>query len=623
MCSSKQNAAVEDLQHVVASIGDLGIDWTEVARLQPLDPEFLQLRRDSRSGLNWKSVDIGECNILVDISNGPARPYIPFPLRKRVFDVLHGLGHPGVERTRQTVSSKVVWPSMRTDVSKWARECLSCQQAKVTRHITPPIGDFAIPNKRFEHLNLDLVTLPRSNGFKYLLTAVDRFTRWPIAIPLVDISAQSVCEAFTYGWIAHYGVPATITTDRGSQFSSASFQQLTKIWGVKVQMTAPYHPEANGLVERLHRRLKEALIALGAEQPQDWFWKLPCVLLAIRTTFKPDIGASPADLVYGEGLAVPGEILSNTPSTEPHLARQRRAALADLRLEVARFQPTPTSTHRNPRLHLPEDLNTCTHVFVRRGGVASTLSSPYLGPYRVISRNEFNFKIAIPGRSAEVVSISRVKPAVVDADAEEDPPAASPPRPGRQPRRPQPQRTTQSDRQTRQDRRQQSPPPLSPSHVSQPPSRSPQPSTSGHGGVGTSTAPSSPRRHQPWSEQVEDFYDDAPQDAEDMEGEAPSHRQLQRASGGEDSNAPSTSTSAAAPAAPEVASGPPKVVKKTLSFSNPKPGNFSYRRRPDVSALNALVRAHLDEHPSSTNSVSSSFSSQKDVALPGFEPLPA
>ena len=123
---------------------------------------------------------------------------------------------------------------MREDTSKWARECLHCQQAKVTRHITPPIGDFVVPNKRFEHLNLDLVTLPRSNGFKYLLTAVDRFTRWPIAIPLVDISAQSVCEAFTYGWIAHFGVPATITTDRGSQFSSATFRQLTKTWGIKV-----------------------------------------------------------------------------------------------------------------------------------------------------------------------------------------------------------------------------------------------------------------------------------------------------------------------------------------------------------------------------------------------------
>ena len=587
---------LEDFQQVVASIGDLGIDWNEVARLQPLDPDLQRLRRDPRSGLNLKSVDIGNTNILVDVSNGPARPFIPFSIRKRIFDVLHGLGHPGVERTRQTVASKVVWPSMREDVSKWARECLPCQQAKVTRHITPPIGDFTVPNRRFDHINLDLVTLPRSNGFKYLLTAVDRFTRWPIAIPLVDISAQSVCEGFTYGWVAHYGVPSTITTDRGSQFSSAVFQQLTKTWGVKIQMTAPYHPEANGLVERLHRRLKEALIALGTDHPNDWFWKLPCVLLAIRTTFKPDLGASPADLVYGEGLAVPGELLSSVPSTDPQLSRQRQAALADLRIEVARFQPTPTSAHRRPHLHLPQELNTCSHVFVRRGGVQSSLSSPYLGPYRVVSRNEFNFKVAIPGRPNETVSISRVKPAVIDADADEDPPVPDPPLPGRPPRRPDAPQPPPATRGTRQSRRRHpsprprsrdaapsfSPPPVSPSRH-----RSPQPSTSGHGGATTPTTPSSRRQDRPWSEQVENFFNDVHPDGQVEEGTP---------------IAPSTPTpaSTSAPSRPEVPAAPPKPAKKVFSFSNPRPGHFSYRKRPDVSAVDALVRTHLFASPPSS-----------------------
>ena len=585
-CSSKREASIEDFRQVVAAIGDLGVDWEEVARQQPLDPEFQRLKNDSRSGLNWKSIDIGRQQIIVDISNGPARPYIPFPLRRMIFDVLHGLGHPGVERTRQTVSSKVVWPSMREDCSKWARECVHCQQAKVTRHITPPIGDFVVPQRRFEHLNMDLVTLPRSNGFKYLLTAVDRFTRWPIAIPLVDISAQSVAEAFAYGWISHFGIPSTITTDRGSQFSSATFQQLTKIWGIKVMMTTPYHPEANGLVERLHRRLKEALIALGADHPEEWFWRLPCVMLSIRTTYKPDLGACPADLVYGEGLAVPGELLSSVPSTDAQLARQRQAALADLRIEVSRFQPVQTSAHRRPHVHLPEDLDSCSHVFVRRGGVQSTLSSPYIGPYRVVSRNNVNFKVAIPGRQTETVSISRVKPAILDADADEDPPAADPPLPGRPPRRPrrQPEATT---RQTRQDHRRRSPspqdvrdapPPPSPTpHVSQPPSRSTQPSVSGHGGVTASTASSTRLPDSLWSDQVEDELNDVP-----------------RASGGEVSSAPSTSTPTATSREPEVAPAPPEPGKKTLSFSRPRPGHFSYRRRPDVNALNALVRSHLE-----------------------------
>ena len=116
---------------------------------------------------------------------------------------------------------------------------------------------------------------------------------------------------------------------------------------------------------RLHPQpssLKEALIALGHENPEEWFWRLPCALLAIRTTVKPDIGASPADLVFGEGLAVPGENLPSNPSDDAQLLHQREAALADARLEVARLQPTQTSAHRKPLIHCPLILS-LAHMF--------------------------------------------------------------------------------------------------------------------------------------------------------------------------------------------------------------------------------------------------------------------
>ena len=432
----KEEEALEDLDCIVNAVGDLGIDWVAIASQQPLDPEYRQLKNSIRSGLELKAIDIGQKKLIVDMSNGIARPFIPYASRRKIFESFHNLGHPGVERTRAAICAKVVWPSIREDTSKWARECLHCQQAKVTRHTVPPIGEFEVPNRRFEHINVDLVTLPVSNGFKYLLTAVDRFTRWPVAVPLVNITVQSVVDALAHGWIQQFGVPTTITTDRGAQFSSAIFQQLTKLWGIKQNFTAPYHPESNGLVERFHRRLKESLIALGHEHPEQWFWKLPMSMLSIRTTLKPDVGASPADLVYGEGLAVPGEMLPSTPATDPQLLRQRAAALSDMRLEVARLQPTQTSAHRRPLVHLPSDLGTCTHVFVRRGGIQSTLSSPYIGPFRVVSRTESNFRVAIAGRSNETVSIGRVKPAYCSIDDAEEAAPPSPPPAGRRPRPP-------------------------------------------------------------------------------------------------------------------------------------------------------------------------------------------
>ena len=430
----------EDFSAVVNSVGQLGINFEELARDQPLDPDFRRLSADARSGLNLKKVRLDNCEIIVDVSNGPARPFVPLSWRKKVFDIIHGLGHPGVHRTKQAVSAKFVWPSMGNDVAKWARECLPCQQAKVTRNTVQPIGEFVVPQKRFDHWNVDLVKMPESNGFQYLFTGVDRMTRWPIAVPIADITSSTVADAFSYGIVSAFGVPSSITTDNGSQFAGGLWQQLMRTWNIKHHFTTAYHPESNGLVERLHRRLKESLIALGTEQPDQWFWRLPCTLLAIRTTLKPDIGSSPADLVFGEGLAVPGSLTSQEPSTSEQDNRARQNLLNSMRLEVSRLQPVPTSAHRRPRVSIPEELRTCTHVMVRRGGTQPSLTSPYIGPYRVISRQESSFRVSMPGGQTESISISRLKPAVLRSDEDnldETPSPPPSPRPsGRPPRVP-------------------------------------------------------------------------------------------------------------------------------------------------------------------------------------------
>ena len=438
--SSEQVPAekIADLNSVVNAINGFNINLHEMARDQVLDPDFVRISAEARSGLNFKKVNLGNAQIIVDVSNGPARPFVPFAWRRRIFDAVHGLGHPGVERTRQTICSKFVWPSIRQDVSKWARECQQCQRSKVTRHVIPPIGEFKVPAKRFQHWNIDIVTLPLSNGFKYLLTAVDRLSRWPLAIPMKDITASTVMDAFTHGLIGMFGIPESITTDNGSQFSSGIWQQLLKVWGIRSHFTTPYHPQSNGLVERFHRRLKESLNALALDEPENWFWALPCCLLAIRTTLKPDIGASPADLVFGEGLAVPGELLPDDQSNESQEHEQRQHLLDNLRLEVARVQPKPTSAHRRPRINLPEELQTASHAFVRRGGYQTSLATPYVGPYRIIDRHQDSFRIAVPGAQSENVNVSRLRPAIMPEDRDEEPPTPPPPppRPDRHPRPP-------------------------------------------------------------------------------------------------------------------------------------------------------------------------------------------
>ena len=160
-------------------------------------------------------------------------------------------------------------------------------------------------------VHVDIVgPLPPSRGFTYLLTCVDRFTCWPEEIPIGNITAETVAEAFVSGWIAIFGTPSTITTDRGRQFESALWSQLTRLLGSKRIHTTSYHPIANGLVERFHRQLKASL----KSQPDTTRWAeaLPLVLLGIRTAYKQDAMCTAAELVYGTTLRLPGEFF--TPS---------------------------------------------------------------------------------------------------------------------------------------------------------------------------------------------------------------------------------------------------------------------------------------------------------------------
>ena len=219
------------------------------------------------------------------------------------------------------MTNQYEWPSINRDVREWARSCLQCQRSKVHHHIATPLGTFATPDARFLHVHIDLVgPLPPSNGCVYLLTCIDRFTRWPEAIPITDGSAVTVARAFIQIWVSRFGVPATITADCGGQFQSSLWKSIMQLLGTTDIRITAYHPIANGMVECSHRQLKSSLKA--SPHPDHWTDMLHLALLGIRTTVKEDLNCTTVELVYGTSLRLPGEFLVQQDVADSQQAMQ-------------------------------------------------------------------------------------------------------------------------------------------------------------------------------------------------------------------------------------------------------------------------------------------------------------
>ena len=364
--------------------------------------------------------------LLCDVSTGPPRPLVPESLRYELFLALHQVSHPGIRGTRRVISSRFVWPSLSKDVSVWTRACLSCQKNKIHHHVHSPVLNIPVPARRFSHVHIDLVgPLPACKGYTYIFTMMDRTTRWPEAVPLTSTSAEACARAFIDVWISRFGIPSTLTSDRGAQFTSSLWARVCSALGMNHILTTSYHPQSNGLVERFHRSLKSAL--RSKDNPTSWVSNLSLVLLGLRSVPKEDTGFSTSEAVYGAPLTLPGEFLDSDELPSPSFLHKIEDAISGF---------SSTHHHRTPKSVIPADLLRARYVFIREDAVSPPLTPLYRGPYLVIESGPKFFKIQI-GARVDTVSIDRLKPVFqTDQTSAAQPPPRGRPRVQRPPARP-------------------------------------------------------------------------------------------------------------------------------------------------------------------------------------------
>nr|CAE76060.1 B1248C03.19 [Oryza sativa Japonica Group]CAE76067.1 B1340F09.5 [Oryza sativa Japonica Group] len=235
-------------------------------------------------------------------------------------------------------------------------------------------------------------------GFEYLYVAIDKFTKWPEAYPVVKIDKHSALK-FIKGITARFGVPNRIITDNGTQFTSELFGDYCEDMGIKLCFASPAHPRSNGQVERANaeilRGLKTKTFNILKKHGDSWIEELPAVLWANRTTPSRATGETPFFLVYGAEAVLPSELTLRSPRATmyceadqdqlrrddlDYLEEQRRRAA----LRAARYQQSLRRYHQRhvrARSLCIDDL-VLRRVQTRAG--LSKLSPMWEGPYRVI-----------------------------------------------------------------------------------------------------------------------------------------------------------------------------------------------------------------------------------------------
>jgi hypothetical protein len=220
--------------------------------------------------------------------------------------------HLGVEAVYNKLHERYFWPNMYDDVKEYIKNCDACQRrGPVNRK------EMMIPIKvkaPFHRVGIDIKgPLPiTSNNNRYIIVAMDYFTKWPEAKAIADIKAETVAKFIYEEIICRHGTPEELLSDRGLSFMNQVVDQLCTKFQVKHRLTSPYRPQTNGMIERFNRTLGECIAKLINDNDKEWDEYISSVLFAYRTMKHKSTGYSPFYLMYGRQAKLPVELKVET-----------------------------------------------------------------------------------------------------------------------------------------------------------------------------------------------------------------------------------------------------------------------------------------------------------------------
>ena len=238
---------------------------------------------------------------------------VPRSKVEQVLQVMHDSpltgAHMGVERTMGKTIQSFWWPRMYTDVKKYVEACEKCQRTKPGKRKKAVIGGHPMGAAPFDLIACDLLSMPEStDGNKYILMIADYFTRFLIAVPVKDKTATTIAKAIVYHQVLKYGPPRRILTDNGGEFKNELLDEVCKALKTTKIYTSPFHPQTDGVVERLNQTVLNMMSVYVDADQRNWDEVLPFITFAHNAAPTVATGISPFKALYGRECPTPIEL---------------------------------------------------------------------------------------------------------------------------------------------------------------------------------------------------------------------------------------------------------------------------------------------------------------------------